>query len=63
MEDKKYTSLNSIAYQLGLPKAYIKRLAEAGSIPTIRTGKQILANLEAVEAAIVEMQKGGCDAN
>ncbi len=59
MEDKKYISLNAVAYVLGLPKAYIRRLAEAGSIPTIRTGKQILANLEAVEKALAEMAAKG----
>lgn len=59
MKNTKYTSINNAAYNLGLPQAYLKELAEAGRIPHIRTRKSILVNLEAVEAALAEMAASG----
>ncbi len=52
MTSKTYIPLNTLAYSLGLPQAYVKREADAGRIPFVRAGRRRMFNLEQVEQAL-----------
>lgn len=60
MNTDKYISLGLLAQQTGLPKALLKRYAIDGEIPALRTPKQLMFRLSAVQAALDKLaNKGG----
>jgi hypothetical protein len=46
--------LNVAARRLRVPFKWLRAEAEAGRVPCLRAGKQILCDIEAVEAALLE---------
>lgn len=62
----KLVSVRGLANRLKLPAAWLKAEAQAGRIPSLRVGRRLLFNLEAVERALLERaagldQRGGGD--
>ncbi len=49
---EKYISLGLLVQETGLPKALLKRYAENGKIPALKTAKQLMFRLSAVQAAL-----------
>ena len=54
MERETFIPLQRLAQRLGLPAAWLKAEAEAGGIPSLRAGRRLLFNPEAVEHALIE---------
>ena len=54
MEHETFISLQRLAQRLGLPAAWLKAEAEAGDIPSLRAGRRLVFNHEAVERALIE---------
>ena len=54
MCDARYIPLRHAAGRLGLPVAYLRREAEAGSIPALRCDRRWFVDWLATEAAIRE---------
>ena len=54
-----YISLNSLARRTGLPRAWLKREAEADRIPNLRIGLRRLFDQAAVEHALASRQDRG----
>jgi len=52
MENEKYISIGVIAQEIGLPKALLKRYAADGKIPVLKTPKQLMCKLSAVQTAL-----------
>lgn len=52
--DPKYRSIESVARELGLPVAFVRREVEASHLPAIRCGRRWLVNAEEIESALRE---------
>jgi len=52
LDFEKYISLGLLAQETGLPKALLKRYAENGKIPALKTPKQLMFRLSAVQTAL-----------
>ncbi len=52
-----FISLQRLAQRLGLPAAWLKSEAEAGRIPSLRAGRRLVFNSEAVEQTLIERAK------
>ena len=60
MNTDKYISIGLLAQETGLPKALLKRYADGGAIPSLKTPKQLMFRLSAVQAALDKLAaKGG----
>ena len=59
MERKTFIPLQRLAQRLGLPAAWLRAEAEAGRIPSLRAGRRLLFNPEAVEDALIERASEG----
>lgn len=63
MEPETFIPLHRLAQRLGLPAAWLKTEAEQGRIPSLRAGRRLMFNPEAVEQALLERagnaSKGG----
>jgi hypothetical protein len=60
MDNEKYISIGLLAQETGLPKALLKRYAVNGKIPTLKTPKQLMFRLSAVQTALDRLaNKGG----
>jgi len=57
---EKYISLGLLVQETGLPKALLKRYAENGKIPALKTAKQLMFRLSAVQAALDRLAAEGC---
>jgi len=55
----KYQSAQTVARDLGLPKAWIVRLAREGKIPSLHAGNRIVFDAGKVREAVSAMQEGG----
>jgi len=58
MNTEIYISLNVLSDELGLPRAYLRRLARQGKIPYLRAGNQIRFLLDEVAEALKTLQDG-----
>jgi hypothetical protein len=59
-----YTSIVGLADKFGLPLAWLRREARAERIPSLRVGRRLLFDPEAVAAALADMSRparGGDD--
>ncbi len=56
---EKYISLGLLVQETGLPKALLKRYAENGKIPALKTAKQLMFRLSAVQAALDRLAAEG----
>jgi hypothetical protein len=55
-----YISIGLLAQETGLPKSLLKRYADNGTIPFLRTPKRLMFKLSAVQAALDKLAaKGG----
>ena len=61
MDAPKYQTVIEVARALGLPVAWLKAEAKAGRIPSIRAGRRLLLDAEAVEAALLARAESGGD--
>ena len=61
--DQKLLPLNCMARVLRVTCGWLRDEADAGRVPCLRAGKRYLFAPDAVEAALVERAKGGCDGN
>jgi len=52
MVNEKYISIGLLAQELGLPKALLKRYADSGKIPALRTPKRLMFKLSLVQATL-----------
>jgi len=59
METEKYISIGLLAQETGLPKKLLKRYADKGDIPAIKTPKRFLFKLSAVQTALDKLSEGG----
>lgn len=57
MDAKTFIPLNALSRRLGLPAAWIKAEAEAGRIPSLRAGRRLMFNPDAVERILIERAK------
>lgn len=57
--DEKYISLGLLAQETGLPKPLLKRYAANGEIPALKTPKQLMFKLSAVQAALTKLASKG----
>ena len=62
LDFEKYISLGLLAQETGLPKTLLKRYAENGKIPALKTPKQLMFRLSAVQTALDRIASKG-DAN
>ena len=49
-----FQGIQSAAYELGVPVAWLKREAEAERVPALRVGRQLRFNIQQVERALTE---------
>lgn len=54
----KLVSVRGLADRLKLPAAWLKAEAEAGRIPSLRAGRRLMFNPEAVEQVLLERAAG-----
>ena len=59
MVNEKYISIGLLAQETGLPKALLKRYADSGAIPALKTPKQLMFRLSAVQAALDKLEANG----
>jgi len=52
MDTEKYISIGMLAQETGLPKSVLKRYAADGKIPALKTPKQFMFRLSAVQTAL-----------
>ncbi len=52
--DARYTTIEHAAARLGVPVAWLRREAEAGTVPSLRVGRRLLFDVEAVAEALRE---------
>ena len=57
-EPEAFMSLRRTAARLGVPIAWLKTEAEARRIPSLRAGRRLLFNPEAVEQVLLERAAG-----
>jgi hypothetical protein len=57
MDNKTFIPLHALSRRLGLPAAWIKAEAEAGRIPSLRAGRRLMFNPDAVERILIERAK------
>jgi excisionase family DNA binding protein len=50
--DKRFATIQAVAADLGVPRSYLKREAEAGRLPYIKAGRRLLLDREAVALAL-----------
>jgi len=58
MENARLVPIGVMARRLRVPVAWLKQEAEANRIPSLRAGRAILVEPDAVMAALVERAKG-----
>lgn len=56
-EPQKYISLTMLSGKTGLPLAWLRREAKAGRIPSLRVGRRMLFDSEAVTVALADMSR------
>lgn len=61
MDTKTFIPLHALSRRLGLPAAWIKAEAKAGRIPSLRAGRQLMFNPDAVERILIERAKANAD--
>ena len=61
MDSKTFIPLHALSRRLGLPAAWIKAEAEAGRIPSLRAGRRLMFNPDAVERILIELGKADAD--
>lgn len=49
-----YIQIHDLSRRTGLPVAWLRREAEAGYIPSLRVGRRLMFDREAVERALAE---------
>ena len=54
-----FVTLDELASRLALPRTWLRELANAGTIPTVRAGRRRVFDLEEVRTAIVALAKRG----
>ena len=59
MVNEKYISIGLLAQETGLPKALLKRYADGGEIPALKTSKQLMFRLSAVQTALDKIASKG----
>ena len=59
LDFEKYISLGLLAQETGLPKAFLKRYAENREIPALKTPKQLMFRLSAVQTALDKIASKG----
>ena len=52
MKTESYISINVLSKELGLPRAYLRRLAKQGKIPYLRAGNQVRFLIDDVSEAL-----------
>jgi hypothetical protein len=50
--------LKTIARQIGVPAAWLRREADAGRVPFLRIGRRLLGDAEAIRKLIADRSKG-----
>ena len=53
-----FISITEASRRFGVPLAWLKAEAQAGRIPSLRAGRRLLFNLEAVEQVLLERAAG-----
>ena len=53
-----FTHLRPAARRLGVPVAWLRREAEAGTVPALRVGRRLMIDVEAVERVLLERANG-----
>lgn len=59
METEKYISIGLLAQETGLPKTLLKRYADNGTIPALKTPKRLLFKLSTVEKTLDRLSRKG----
>ncbi len=59
LDFEKYISLGLLAQETGLPKTLLKRYAENGKIPALKTPKQLMFRLSAAQTALDKITSKG----
>ena len=59
MENEKFISIGLLAQETGLPKALLKRYADKGKIPALKTPKRLLFKLSSVQTALDTLASKG----
>lgn len=59
MTNEKYISIGVLTQETGLPKAFLKRCADEGKIPVLKTPKKLLFKLSAVQQALDKIATNG----
>ena len=61
MDTKLFIPVHALARRLGLPAAWLRAEADAGSIPSLRAGRRLMFNPEDVERVLSKRawQSGG----
>jgi len=59
--DTTFITLNRLSTETGLPAAWLRAEADAERIPSLRAGRRLMFNREAVEAALIERARQGGD--
>ncbi|MGP1347129.1 MAG: helix-turn-helix domain-containing protein [Phycisphaerales bacterium] len=54
---KPFVSIESAARSLGVPLAWLRRLADSGAIPAVRAGRRWLVPLDLTRERLVELAK------
>ena len=62
MEKPRYISIYKLSRQLGLSVAWLKREAQAGRLPHLKTGQGRMFNAEDVEAELSKRSREVSDA-
>ena len=52
MDDPIFITLHALSRRLGLPAAWIKAEADAGRIPSLRAGRRLMFNPDAVNSTL-----------
>ena len=61
MDTKTFIPLHALSRRLGLPAAWIKAEAEAGRIPSLRAGRRLMFNPDAVERILIDRAKANAE--
>lgn len=59
MDKQTFITLHALSRRLGLPAAWIKAEAEAGRIPSLRTGRRLMFSVEAVREHLIRRASEG----